>query len=100
MSTVAKAPQSHFLSVGEVAYELNVTERFVRKLIAQEDLNAVRVGNRLIRICRTDLEAVLHPMFPRGSQHAHVRTREGDAEQRHRRRHGPDEPTSSCRWRS
>ncbi|WP_164745256.1 helix-turn-helix domain-containing protein [Georgenia faecalis] len=68
MSTVAATSQPRFLSVSEVADELNVTERFVRKLIAQGDLNAVRVGSRLVRIRRTDLDAVLRPMTePRGN---------------------------------
>jgi excisionase family DNA binding protein len=69
MSIVAGTSQPRFLSVSEVADELNVTERFVRKLIAQGDLDAVRIGSRLVRIRRSDLDAVLRPMTePRGNR--------------------------------
>ncbi|MEE6274603.1 helix-turn-helix domain-containing protein [Georgenia sp. MJ206] len=70
MSTVARTSQPRFLSVSEVADELNVTERFVRKLIAQGDLDAVRIGSRLVRIRRTDLDAVLRPMTQPRADHA------------------------------
>jgi excisionase family DNA binding protein len=66
MTTVADTSQSRFLSVREVADVLNVTERFVRKLIAQGDLDAVRIGSRLVRIRRTDLDALLRPITPPG----------------------------------
>lgn len=62
MTTVAGPSPSRFLSVTEAAEELHVTERFIRKLIATGDLNAVRVGSRLVRIRRADLEALLKPM--------------------------------------
>ena len=62
MTTVAGPRQSRLLTVTEAADELNVTERFIRKLIAEGNLDAVRVGTRLVRIRRTDLEALLHPV--------------------------------------
>jgi len=63
MTTVAGPTQSRLLTVTEAADELNVTERFVRKLIPEGNLDAVRVGTRLVRIRRTDLEALLHPVL-------------------------------------
>ncbi len=50
-----------FLTVAEAANELAVTERFIRKLIADGDLRAVKVGARVVRIRRTDLEDLLRP---------------------------------------
>jgi excisionase family DNA binding protein len=50
-----------FLTVAEAADELAVTERFIRKLIADGDLPAVKVGARVVRIRRTDLEDLLRP---------------------------------------
>lgn len=68
MTAVAGPTQSRLLTVTEAADELNVTERFIRKLIAEGNLDAVRVGTRLVRIRRTDLEALLHPVL---SPHQH-----------------------------
>lgn len=50
-----------FASVAEVAHDLQVTERFVRHLIATGELRAVKVGARLVRIRRSDVEALLRP---------------------------------------
>ena len=50
-----------FLSVTQAADELAVTERFIRKLIADGQLRAVKVGTRVIRIRRTDLDDLLRP---------------------------------------
>lgn len=50
-----------FLTVGEAADELAVTERFIRKLIADGNLRAFKVGARVVRIRRTDLEELLRP---------------------------------------
>ncbi len=52
-------PRPEFVSVAEIAAELQVTDRFVRKLIADGELQAVRVGRRLVRVRRGDLEAIL-----------------------------------------
>lgn len=38
-----------------------VTDRFIRKLIAEGRLRAVKVGDRVLRIRRTDLEDFLRP---------------------------------------
>ncbi len=53
-----------FLTVAEAADELAVTERFIRKLIADGDLRAVKVGARVVRIRRIDLDGFLRPARP------------------------------------
>jgi len=60
--TVTDPSRSEFLTVAEAAEELRVTERFIRKLIATGDLSAVKVGSRLVRIRRTNLEEILRPV--------------------------------------
>ncbi len=63
MSTATNAPpQSEFLTVAEAAEVLHVTERFIRKLIATGELRAVKVGSRLVRIRRSNLEDLLRPV--------------------------------------
>ncbi|MHB1490089.1 MAG: helix-turn-helix domain-containing protein [Cellulomonas sp.] len=49
------------LTVAETADELAVTERLIRKLISSGQLRAVKVGTRVVRIRRTDLEDLLRP---------------------------------------
>ena len=49
------------LTVAEAADELAVTERFIRKLISNGQLRAVKVGTRVVRIRRTDFEDLLRP---------------------------------------
>ena len=66
MTTVAGSSQSRFLSVAEAAEDLHVTERFIRKLIANGDLDAVKVGGRIVRVRRSDLQALLRPVRPSG----------------------------------
>lgn len=62
MSTIAAGSRERpFLTVAEAADELAVTERFIRKLIADGDLRAVKVGARVVRIRRADLEDLLRP---------------------------------------
>ena len=62
MSSIATGSTGRpFLTVAEAADELAVTERFIRKLIAEGDLRAVKVGARVVRIHRTDLEDLLRP---------------------------------------
>lgn len=62
MSTIAAGSKERpFLTVAEAADELAVTERFIRKLIADGDLRAVKVGTRVVRIRRSDLEDLLRP---------------------------------------
>ena len=62
MSSTATDPtRSPFLTVARAADELAVTERFIRKLIAQGELRAVKVGSRVVRIRRSDLDDLLRP---------------------------------------
>ncbi len=63
MTTVAEPSRSRLLTVSEAADELNVTERFIRKLIANGDLDAVKVSSRLVRIRRSDLDGLLRPVL-------------------------------------
>ena len=56
-----QATPSTFVTVAEVARDLQVTERFVRHLIATGELRAVKVGSRVVRIRRSDVEALLRP---------------------------------------
>ncbi len=67
-TTLTGSAESRFLSVAQAADELGVTERFIRKLITNGDLQAVKVGTRLIRIRRTDLEDLLRPVLEEGRQ--------------------------------
>ncbi|OIQ89617.1 helix-turn-helix domain protein [mine drainage metagenome] len=60
-STVTGPSRLEFLTVAQAAEELHVTERFIRKLIAAGDLRAVKVGARVVRIRRTDLDDLLRP---------------------------------------
>ncbi|HUX71439.1 MAG TPA: helix-turn-helix domain-containing protein [Cellulomonadaceae bacterium] len=60
-STVTGPSRLEFLTVAQAAEELHVTERFIRKLIATGDLRAVKVGARVVRIRRTDLDDLLRP---------------------------------------
>jgi len=59
--TAADPTRSPFLTVAQAADELAVTDRFIRKLIAEGQLRAVKVGERVVRIRRTDLEDLLRP---------------------------------------
>lgn len=52
---------STFVTVADVARDLQVTERFVRQLIASGELRAVKVGTRIVRIRRSDVTALLRP---------------------------------------
>ena len=70
-TTVTGSPETRFLTVAEAADELHVTERFIRKLIANGDLDAVRVGTRLVRIRRSDLDGLLRPIHAQEPHHRH-----------------------------
>jgi excisionase family DNA binding protein len=70
-TTVTSPAEARFLTVAEAADELHVTERFIRKLIANGDLDAVRIGTRLVRIRRTDLEGLIRPVH--ADQHRYGR---------------------------
>ena len=59
--TTANPSRAPYLTVAQAADELAVTDRFIRKLIADGQLRAVKVGDRVLRIRRTDLEDFLRP---------------------------------------
>ncbi len=61
MSTTASEPPPALLTVAQAADELAVTERFIRKLIAEGDLPAFKIGPHVLRIRRIDLDALLRP---------------------------------------
>ena len=50
------------LTVAEAAERLRVTTRFIRMLIADGTLPAMRLGRRSIRLRREDVDQVLRPM--------------------------------------
>ena len=51
-----------WLSQGEAADYLGVTTRSIRNLISRGDLPARRLGSRMVRIDRADLERALRPV--------------------------------------
>lgn len=61
MALTAADPRSPYLTVAQAADEFSVTERFIRKLIAHGHLRAVKIGARVVRIRRADLEEPLRP---------------------------------------
>ena len=61
MALPADEPRTSLLTVAQAAGELVVTERFIRKLIAEGRLPAFKVGAHVLRIRRTDLEDLLRP---------------------------------------
>lgn len=60
--TITDPYRSEFITVTEAAEELRVSERYIRKLIANGDISAVKVGSRLVRIRRPSLEEILRPV--------------------------------------
>jgi len=50
------------LTVTEAAERLRVTTRFIRMLIAEGRLPALRLGRRLIRLRRDDVDDLLRPI--------------------------------------
>ncbi|WP_163685833.1 excisionase family DNA-binding protein [Mycolicibacterium gadium] len=63
MPTSSKAPPAGDVDIAGAAAELNTSEKFVRRRIADLTLPAYRIkGSRLIRIRRADLEALKQPV--------------------------------------
>jgi excisionase family DNA binding protein len=53
------------LSLDQVAAQLGVSKRTVRRLISSGELPAVRVGtSSIIRVDADDLAAIMHPVTP------------------------------------
>ena len=59
--TSTNPSRAPYLTGAQAADELAVTDRFIRKLIAEGQLRAVKVGDRVLRVRRTDLEDFLRP---------------------------------------
>lgn len=56
--TIALDELPQLLTIPTTSAYLNTSDRTVRRMIARGDLEAVRVGPRLIRVKRTSLEAL------------------------------------------
>lgn len=54
--------EHELLTVAEAADRLRVTTRFIRMLIADGSLPAMRLGRRSIRLRRDDVDHVLRPV--------------------------------------
>lgn len=53
---------TRYISIGEAAEYLSVTDRTVRNFIAQGRLNGYRIGPRTIRVDRAEVDALLTPI--------------------------------------
>lgn len=60
MTTIST--EHELLTVAEAAERLRVTTRFIRMLIADGTLPALRLGRRAIRLRRDDADQVLRPV--------------------------------------
>ncbi len=54
--------EHELLTIAEAADRLRVTTRFIRMLIADGRLPALRLGHRAIRLRRDDVDHLLHPI--------------------------------------
>ena len=54
--------EHELLTVTEAADRLRVTDRYIRMLIADGTLPAMRVGKRALRLRREDVDHVLRPI--------------------------------------
>lgn len=63
--SVDRSSEDELLTVAEVADYLRVSERFVRKLIAEGRLPAAKVGARVVRVRRREVSALLQPVDDR-----------------------------------
>lgn len=61
MSTTTQA-DSAWMTTPDVADHLQVTDRTVRRMIAAGELPAYRLGPRLLRVKRSDVDALLRPI--------------------------------------
>lgn len=55
-ASIDAAPASLYLTIAEAAEQLRITDRGIRKMIADGRLPAYRVGGRVLRIRRADLD--------------------------------------------
>lgn len=58
-----------YITLAEAADQLDCSIRHLRRLIADGQLRAVTIGsNRVIRIHRDDLSAMIRPVVPSGKR--------------------------------
>lgn len=57
-----QTPEAEYVSLGYAAAYFDMSERSVRRMVAEGLLPAVRVGKRQIRVRRTDLELLARPI--------------------------------------
>jgi excisionase family DNA binding protein len=57
-----KNRQRGYVGITEAATYLDVTPKTVRKLIAERELQAYRLGSKMLRIRLADLDAVCKPV--------------------------------------
>lgn len=70
MPATLSATEHKWLSQGQAADYLGVTDRTIRNYVSRGILPGHRVrGSRLIRIDRSDLDSLMRPI-PTGGQHA------------------------------
>lgn len=53
---------TRYISIGDAAEYLSVTDRTVRNFIAEGRLTGYRIGRRTIRVDRTEVDALLTPI--------------------------------------
>ena len=56
MSAAASRKPDTFLTIWEAADELKISDRSLRKLIAAGEVRATRLGKRIVRIPRAEIE--------------------------------------------
>jgi excisionase family DNA binding protein len=65
MSAAASRKPDTFLTLWEAADELKISDRSLRNLIAAGEVRATRLGKRIVRIPRAEIERLAAP----GGQH-------------------------------
>jgi excisionase family DNA binding protein len=60
--SLATTPRTRYVTIGDAAEYLSVTDRTVRNYIARGDLTGYRIGTRAIRVDLRELEALLVPI--------------------------------------
>ncbi|HWT50010.1 MAG TPA: helix-turn-helix domain-containing protein [Mycobacterium sp.] len=61
----AKRLQRGYVGITDAATYLDVTQKTIRKLIANGELQAYRLGNHVLKVRIADLDAVLRPVESR-----------------------------------
>jgi len=63
-SEIRRTPVGELWDVKQAAHVIGCSENTVRNMIRRGDLEAVRVGPRLIRVRAADVESALRPIEP------------------------------------